>query len=74
MELILGKQFKLEVWEACLQTMKVKEVAEFTCDAKVSQFFNITFHSLHFILGTPMITVRVKYKLQSNLLYTDVCQ
>eukprot|EP00095_Tigriopus_kingsejongensis_P000254 maker-scaffold272_size230267-snap-gene-0.22 protein:Tk00254 transcript:maker-scaffold272_size230267-snap-gene-0.22-mRNA-1 annotation:"ah receptor-interacting protein" len=30
MELIIGKQFKLEAWEVCLQTMKVGEVASFT--------------------------------------------
>ena len=29
MELILGKKFKLEVWETCLQTMAVGEVASF---------------------------------------------
>lgn len=37
MELIFGKKFKLEVWEKLLKTMKVKEVAEFTCDIKVSE-------------------------------------
>lgn len=29
MELIIGKQFKLEVWETLLKTMRVKETAEF---------------------------------------------
>jgi AH receptor-interacting protein len=29
MELILGKKFKLEAWETCLQTMAVGEVASF---------------------------------------------
>ncbi|XP_021361428.1 AH receptor-interacting protein-like isoform X2 [Mizuhopecten yessoensis] len=29
MELIVGKKFKLEVWETCLVTMRQKEVAEF---------------------------------------------
>ena len=37
MELILGKKFKLEVWETCLQTMTVGEVASF----KVSKSNNI---------------------------------
>lgn len=32
MELLLGKQFKLEVWEQCLKTMRRNEVAEFTID------------------------------------------
>ena len=30
MELLLGKQFKLEIWEAMLKTMAVGEVAKFT--------------------------------------------
>ncbi|KAL4223132.1 Aryl-hydrocarbon-interacting protein-like 1 [Mactra antiquata] len=34
MELILGKKFKLEVWEVCLKTMKQNEVAEFVVDKK----------------------------------------
>ena len=29
MELIIGKQFKLEVWETLVKTMRVKETAEF---------------------------------------------
>lgn len=37
MELILGKKFKLPVWECVVTTMKVGEVAEFTCDVKVSE-------------------------------------
>ena len=30
MELIIGKKFKLEAWEMCLETMNVGEVASFT--------------------------------------------
>lgn len=37
MELILGKKFKLAVWERVVITMKRGEVAEFTCDDKVSE-------------------------------------
>lgn len=36
MELVLGKKFKLEVWEAILQKMAVDEVAVFTIDKSVS--------------------------------------
>ncbi len=36
MELILGKKFKLPVWEQVVTTMKEGEIAEFTCDVKVS--------------------------------------
>lgn len=37
MELILGKKFKLAVWERVVITMKEGEMAEFTCDTKVGQ-------------------------------------
>lgn len=36
MELILGKKFKLPVWEQVVTTMREEEIAEFTCDVKVS--------------------------------------
>lgn len=39
MELILGKKFKLEVWEACIRTMLPGEVAAFTVDKSVSDSF-----------------------------------
>jgi len=32
MEFILGKQFKLEVWESCVKTMNLGEVAEYTVE------------------------------------------
>lgn len=34
-ELVLGKKFKLEVWEAIVQKMAINEVAEFTVDKSV---------------------------------------
>ncbi|XP_054694990.1 aryl-hydrocarbon-interacting protein-like 1 [Grus americana] len=33
MEIIVGKMFKLEIWETLLSSMRVGEVAEFWCDA-----------------------------------------
>lgn len=36
MELILGKKFKLPVWEQVVTTMREGEIADFTCDVKVS--------------------------------------
>lgn len=36
MELILGKKFKLAVWERVVITMRKGEISEFTCDTKVS--------------------------------------
>ncbi|GFO09966.1 peptidylprolyl isomerase [Plakobranchus ocellatus] len=46
MELIFGKKFKLEVWEKLLKTMKVKEVAEFTCDMKHTAMYPLVAKSL----------------------------
>lgn len=36
MELVLGKSFKLEVWESIVQMMSLNEVALFTVDKSVS--------------------------------------
>jgi AH receptor-interacting protein len=36
MELVIGKQFKLEVWEVILQKMAVHEVALYIVDKSVS--------------------------------------
>lgn len=37
MELIVGKKFKLPVWEAALRTMRPGERARFRCDTKVGR-------------------------------------
>ena len=36
LELIIGKKFKLEVWEKCIKTMRLDEVASFTVEPAVS--------------------------------------
>ena len=36
MEIILGKKFKLEIWETCLKTMLPNEVSEYLVDKCVS--------------------------------------
>ena len=36
MELVLGKKFKLEVWETCVQTMALHEVASFKVKAHLA--------------------------------------
>lgn len=36
MELVTGKQFKLDVWEECLKTMRQQEVSDFFVDKSVS--------------------------------------
>jgi hypothetical protein len=40
MELVLGKKFKMEVWETIVQAMAVGEIAKFTVDKSVS-FLNL---------------------------------
>uniref|UniRef100_A0A8V5GAK5 AIP/AIPL N-terminal FKBP-type PPIase domain-containing protein n=1 Tax=Melopsittacus undulatus TaxID=13146 RepID=A0A8V5GAK5_MELUD len=37
MEIIVGKMFKLEIWETLLSSMRTGEVAEFWCDAIVEE-------------------------------------
>lgn len=39
MELVIGKKFKLEVWEAMVQKMALSEVARFQVDKSVSEMF-----------------------------------
>ena len=34
-ELLIGKKFKLEVWEELIKTMREREVARFTCHRSV---------------------------------------
>jgi AH receptor-interacting protein len=55
MELILGKKFKLEVWETCLQTMMVGEVASFKVKRNLVQSISLDEKhykkSLEYIIG-----------------------
>lgn len=37
MELVMGKKFKLEVWEVMMQKMSLHEVAKFKVDKSVSR-------------------------------------
>ncbi|XP_053712722.1 AH receptor-interacting protein isoform X1 [Synchiropus splendidus] len=46
MELILGKKFKLVVWERVIVTMRPGEVAEFTCDSKHTSLYPLVSQSL----------------------------
>ncbi|KAL0272237.1 UNVERIFIED_CONTAM: hypothetical protein PYX00_005294 [Menopon gallinae] len=39
MELILGKKFKLDVWEVAVQTMALNEIASFTVDSSLLQSY-----------------------------------
>lgn len=40
MELIVGKKFKLPIWERALKTMWINEVAKFSVDKEVYSYFN----------------------------------
>lgn len=46
MELIMGKKFKLPVWERIVTTMREGEIAEFTCDAKHTALYPLVSQSL----------------------------
>ncbi|KAI5625201.1 AH receptor-interacting protein [Silurus asotus] len=46
MELILGKKFKLPVWERVVSTMRPGEIAEFTCDVKHTALYPLVSQSL----------------------------
>ncbi|KAF4090788.1 hypothetical protein AMELA_G00055940 [Ameiurus melas] len=46
MELILGKKFKLPVWERVVSTMRTGEIAEFTCDVKHTALYPLVSQSL----------------------------
>ena len=34
-ELLIGREFKLDIWEEMVKTMRLKEVSRFTCPFKV---------------------------------------
>lgn len=43
MELIIGKKFKLPVWETIVCTMREGEIAQFLCDVKVTVLGSMAF-------------------------------
>ncbi|XP_076044663.1 AH receptor-interacting protein isoform X2 [Oratosquilla oratoria] len=50
-DLLLGKQFKLEVWEACIQTMLVNEIAEFVVDKSLLSAYPVVAKTLRQAYG-----------------------
>ncbi|KAM6971972.1 AH receptor-interacting protein [Aplochiton taeniatus] len=46
MELILGKKFKLAVWEKLVSGMRQEEIADFTCDTKHTALYPLVSQSL----------------------------
>jgi len=45
-ELLIGKQFKLDVWEKLVKTMRINEVAEFICEPAIIGSYPIVSKSL----------------------------
>lgn len=68
MELILGKKFKLAVWERVVITMRQSEIAEFTCDTKVGDFTNQNMTGFNCILVLLTIQHTALYPLVSQSL------
>ncbi|XP_067928790.1 AH receptor-interacting protein-like [Watersipora subatra] len=46
LELIVGKKFKYETWEKCLQTMTLGEISSFTVDKKLTAAYPLVAKSL----------------------------
>lgn len=73
LDLVLGKKFKLEVWEAILQKMALNEVAEFTVDKSVRQHYYIVCYFIvlkyfQLVIQYPFVskTIRDAYKPKSE--------
>lgn len=63
MELVLGKKFKLEVWEVIVQKMAINEVAKFTVDKSVSLYYNyitLSVNNYSFYLVSSTIPICIK--------------
>ena len=54
--MLLGKQFKLDIWEKLVKTMRVGEVAEFVCDKQVCV---LRYQTFQFILDPWVYPNRV---------------
>lgn len=57
MELVLGKKFKLEVWETIIYKMSLNEVSRFTVDKSVSVLKKIIDNILHTVFLNVPITI-----------------
>lgn len=72
MELVLGKKFKLEVWETIVQLMSLNEVASFTVDRSVSGIVSIRCLLLCYVCPPldvqTMLLVRISLCCHTHLL------
>lgn len=70
MQLVLGKKFKLEVWEVIVQKMALNEVAKFHVDKSVIiKYFLFDFnfkYSRIFIIACAPISLRFQGNTRSN--------
>lgn len=41
-ELLIGKKFKLQIWEEMIKTMRVNEISRFVCDKEVGWHFSLS--------------------------------
>ncbi|GIY11477.1 AH receptor-interacting protein [Caerostris extrusa] len=53
MEIIIGKQFKMPVWEKCLETMKIGETAKFTVIKNLVDAYPLVSKSYREFAGLP---------------------
>lgn len=51
MELLIGKEFKLPIWEQCIKSMKVKEVAQFTINKCLLDSYTLVSQSYRAFAG-----------------------
>lgn len=63
MELVLGKKFKLEVWEVIVQKMAINEVAKFTVDKSVSSI--LFFHFDRYLKILHLVSSAIPICLKS---------
>ena len=54
-ELLIGREFKLPLWEDMIKTMKVGEISRFGCEFRVSSF-NRAFSARILHIRTPICT------------------
>lgn len=76
-ELLIGKQFKLDVWEKLIKTMRINEVAEFICQPALVGSYPIVSKSLRGIWSKDKDKTEHKHQcgfaaLSEGLGYSDL--
>ncbi|XP_033123511.1 AH receptor-interacting protein-like [Anneissia japonica] len=63
MEILVGKHFKLEIWESCLKTMRVNEVAKFSVPTEhVTAYPSVAQKLREFATGTKKTTEEEQHR------------